>query len=320
MIPTLSKAESLAIARRSVVVSIAVNGGLAIVKGIAGFLGNSYALIADAIESASDVLSSIVVWSGLKVAASPATERHPYGKGRAETLSAVVVALMLLVAAITIARQSIGEIRTPHHAPAPFTLVVLVGVILAKEGLFRFVFKTGEVTASTAVKTDAWHHRSDAITSAAAFLGISVALIAGKGYESADDWAALVAAAVIGFNAYNLLVPALRELTDVSPDKNIELEIRRLAESVQGVQGTHRCWVRKLGFDYFVELDIVVDGALTVSRGHDIAHDVQTTIRDAMPTISRVMVHVEPQSEFGRYKMPWEEGGRGGAAPDESDR
>lgn len=263
-------------------------------------------MIADAIESTSDVLSSIIVWTGLKIAAAPANERHPYGKGRAETIAAVIVALTLFGAAILIAKESISEIRTPHHAPAAWTLGVLVGVIIVKETLFRFVFKVGETSASRAVKTDAWHHRSDAITSAAAFVGISIALVAGKGYESADDWAALLASAVIGFNAWNLLVPALRDLVDASPENAVELEIRKIADQVEQVRGTHRCWVRKLGFDYFVELDVLVDGKLSVEEGHNIAHDVQNAVRDQIPTISRVMVHVEPDTGFGRFKLPWE--------------
>jgi cation diffusion facilitator family transporter len=293
-------------ARRSTLIGIAVNGGLALIKGTAGLLGNSFALVADAIESLTDVISSIVVWTGLRVAASPPSQRHPFGKGRAETLAALVVSLTLLVAAVAIARQSVFEIRTPHHAPAPFTLVVLVVVIVTKELLFRFVFRVAQEVSSTAVKTDAWHHRSDAITSAAAFVGISIALIGGKGYESADDWAALVASAIIAINAWNLLVPALRELTDASPDTAIESQIRTIATTVPGVHGTHRCWVRKLGFDHYVDLDVLVDPDITVRDGHDIAHNVQQAIRDAVPYVTRVMVHIEPVDEYGRHKLEWE--------------
>lgn len=293
-------------ARKSTVVGIFVNGGLALVKGTAGILGNSFALVADAIESLTDVISSIVVWAGLRVAAAPPTERHPFGKGRAETLAAVVVAVMLLAAAYAIARQSVFEIRTPHHAPAPFTLVVLLAVVAIKEVLFRFVIKVGEDVSSTAVKTDAWHHRSDAITSAAAFIGISVALIGGKGYESADDWAALFAAGIIATNAWNLLVPGLRELTDASPDRAIEERIRTIAAGVPGVHGTHRCWVRKLGFDHYVDLDVLVDPTISVREGHNIAHDVQKAIREVAPYVTRVMVHIEPFDEYGRHKLDWE--------------
>ena len=307
MTPAPQNRQSAALqARRSTLVGIAVNGCLALIKGAAGLLGNSFALVADAIESLTDVISSMVVWAGLRVAASPPSQRHPFGKGRAETLAAVVVSLTLLVAAVAIARQSVFEIRTPHHAPAPFTLVVLVVVIVSKELLFRFVFRVAEEVSSTAVKTDAWHHRSDAITSAAAFVGISIALIGGKGYESADDWAALVASAIIATNAWNLLVPALRELTDASPGTAIESQIRTIATTVEGVHGTHRCWVRKLGFDHYVDLDVLVDPDITVRDGHDIAHDVQQAIRDAVPYVTRVMVHIEPVDEYGRHKLEWE--------------
>lgn len=221
---------------RSTLVGIGFNILLAAVKGIAGFLGNSYALIADAIESTSDILSSLIVWGGLKIASKPPDEDHPYGHGKAEPLAAAVVALALIGAAFTIVFQSIHEIITPHHAPAPFTLIVLVAVVAVKESLFRFVFKIGIAVNSTAVRTDAWHHRSDAITSSAAFVGISVALIGGAGYESADDWVALLASAVIAYNAYRLFVPAISELMDTSPSGGLEANVRKAAVTVEGVQ------------------------------------------------------------------------------------
>jgi cation diffusion facilitator family transporter len=293
-------------ALRSTLVGIVINGVLVAVKATAGVLGHSYALVADAVESGSDVISSLVVFFGLKIASQPPSEKHPYGKGRAEAVAAVVVAIALFLAAAGIAIYSVREIETPHHAPEPFTLWVLGAVVFVKEALFRFVFKTGESVTSTAVKADAWHHRSDAITSLAAFIGISIALIGGKGYESADDWAALVAAAVIFLNAYLLVRPALSELTDATPDSAIGQQIRSVAVTVPGVQGTHRCWVRKTGFDYFVELDVLVEGSTTVREGHNIAHNVVDAVRDAMPFVTRVIVHVEPSDEYGRYKLEWE--------------
>lgn len=279
---------------RSTLLGIGINALLAAIKAAAGFLGNSYALIADAIESMSDVISSIIVWIGLKVATRPPDTNHPYGHGKAEPLAAAVVALALLAAAISIVLQSLHEIRTPHHAPAPFTLAVLVLVVLTKEMLFRFVFKVGDETQSTAVKGDAWHHRSDALTSAAAFIGISIALLGGKGYESADDWAALLASGVIAFNAFTILRNALAELTDASPDARIERSVRTTAGAVEGVIGLDKCHVRKLGFDYYVDLDVIVNSELSVRQGHEIAHRVQDAIRAANPNISKVLVHVEP--------------------------
>ena len=192
-------------------------------------------------------------------------ENHPYGHGKAEPLAAMAVSLVLFAAAAGVAIQSVREIRLPHHAPAPFTLVVLVVVIVIKETLFRYVFRVGDDVRSTAVKSDAWHHRADALTSIGAFIGISVALIGGQGYEAADDWAALFAAFVIALNAFSLLKPALEELTDAKPSPEFEAEVRRVAARHPEVVGTHKCHVRKMGFDYYVDLDVIVD---EIGRAH----------------------------------------------------
>lgn len=279
---------------RSTLIGIGVNLFLAASKGTAGVLGHSYALVADAVESLMDIASSIIVWMGLRYSVKPPDENHPYGHGKAEPLAAMAVSLAMFGAAAGVAVQSVREIRLPHHAPAPFTLIVLVLVILIKETLFRYVFSVGDDTRSTAVKSDAWHHRSDALTSLGAFIGISVALIGGRGYEAADDWAALFAAFIIALNAYSLLRPALDELTDAKPDPALEAEVRRVAALHPEVVGTHKCHVRKMGFDYYVDLDVIVDGAMTVTRGHEIAHDVQAAIRAANPLFSKVLIHVEP--------------------------
>jgi cation diffusion facilitator family transporter len=282
------------IGMRSTLVGIAANLFLAVIKGVAGFIGNSYALIADAIESTTDVASSFIVWGGLKISASPPDEDHPYGHGKAEPLAAFVVALTLLVAALGIAIQSIREIVTPHHAPEPFTLAVLVLVVTVKEVLFRFVFRIGEKVQSTAVKGDAWHHRSDAITSTAAFVGISISLVGGAGYESADDIAALLASGIILINAYRIFRPALDEIMDAAPSPKIEDAVRAVASQVDGVMSLEKCLVRKVGFSYYVDLHVTVNGELSVRRGHDIARAVKATIRNHMPAISEVLVHIEP--------------------------
>lgn len=279
---------------RSTLIGISVNVILAVIKGTAGIVGHSYALVADAVESTMDIASSLIVWMGLRYSVKPPDENHPYGHGKAEPLAAMTVSLALFAAAAGVAIQSVREIRMPHHAPAPFTLVVLVLVIVVKETLFRYVFEVGDTTRSTAVKSDAWHHRSDALTSVGAFIGISIALVGGAGYEAADDWAALFAAFVIALNAYLLLRPALEELTDATPDPALEAQVRAVARQMPGVVGTHKCHVRKMGFDYYVDLDVIVDGEITVTRGHEIAHDVQNAVRAANPLFSKVLIHVEP--------------------------
>lgn len=267
---------------------------LAIIKGIAGFFGNSYALIADAIESFSDVFSSLVLWFGLKLAARPPDEDHPYGHGKAEPIATVIVALALLVAASIITIESIENLVTPHEVPETFTLFVLLGVIGTKELMFRYVIKVGEETKSSAVKADAFHHRSDAITSGAAFIGISIALIGGEGYEGADDWAALLAAVVILYNAVRIVRPALAEIMDAAPSEEILEKVKGIAASVDKVTGLDKCFVRKMGFDYYVDLHVVVNGNLTVREGHKIAHEVKDAILAAYPRINDVLVHIEP--------------------------
>ncbi|MBM4167739.1 MAG: cation transporter [Ignavibacteria bacterium] len=279
---------------RSTFFGIVTNTVLAAIKGIAGVVGNSYALIADAVESATDIASSLIVWGGLKISGIPPDADHPYGHGKAEPLAAIVISLALVAAAIGIGIQSVREIITPHHAPAPFTLIVLLAVVITKELLFRFVFAVGSRIESTAVMGDAWHHRSDAITSTAAFIGISIALIGGPGYESADDWAALFASVIITANAYRILRPAVNEVMDAAPSSVVEDEVRRTAQRVEGVIALEKCFIRKMGFSYYVDLHVTVDGKISVRAGHDIAREVKTTICRTHPTVADVLVHIEP--------------------------
>ncbi len=285
---------------RSTLLGMAVNACLAIIKGIAGVVGNSYALVADAIESAADVVTSIVVLLGVRMAGKPADTNHPYGHGKFEPLAAAVVSLTLFGAAVLIMVESVQEILTPHHAPAPFTLAVLLGVVIIKEGLARYVGRAAEGIGSVAIKTDSFHHRADAITSAAAFIGISVAIYGGPGFEIADDIAALVAAVVIAINALILFRPALSELLDTAPAPEIAQSIREIALRVPGVLGTHKCGVRKVGFVYFVDIDVLCNPDETIRHGHEVAHNVGEAIHSALPAVAKVLVHVEPADDFGR--------------------
>lgn len=267
---------------------------LAAVKIFTGIIGNSYALIADGIESLTDIFTSSIVLTGLYFAAKPADEDHPYGHGKAEPFAGIAVSFGIFIAAMVIVVQSVYEIITPHHAPAPFTLIVLVLVIIIKEALFRFVIKVGTTVNSIAVKSDAWHHRSDAITSAAAFIGISIALIGGEGFESADDFAALFASVIIIFNAYRIFKPALFELLDTAPPVKTIQKVRDVAVKVENVMGIDKCYVRKMGFDYFVDIHVLVDANLPVFKGHEIAHKVKDELMKEYSNISDVLVHIEP--------------------------
>jgi len=270
-----------------------VNSIFAIAKILGGFFGHAYVLIADGIESGLDVAGSFVIWSGLKVAARPPDASHPYGHGKAEPIAAMIVAVGVVAAAVGLAIQSVREIFLPHHAPAPYTLVILVVVIVIKETLFRYVNRIGRDIDSTAVQTDAWHHRSDALTSAAAFIGISVALIGGRRWQSADDWAAIFACAVIATNGIRLLRPAFYEIMDTAPRKIVK-SVCSVASSVPGVIDVENCRARKMGLDFYVDLHVGVDGNISVHEGHEIAHRVKAAIQQSNSRVADVLVHIEP--------------------------
>jgi cation diffusion facilitator family transporter len=281
-------------AARVALLGLLINVVLASVKIVAGVIGHAYVLIADGIESALDIGGSIVIWGGLTVAARPPDETHPYGHGKAEPIAAIAVALGVLAAATGLAIESVREILTPHHGPAPFTLAILIVVIVVKEILFRYVNRLGREAESTAVQTDAWHHRSDALTSTAAFVGISAALLGGEAWYSADDWAALFACAVIAANGVRLALPAFQEIMDTAPRGRIVRAICGVASSVPGVVEVEKCRARKMGLDFYVDLHARVDGNISVHEGHEIAHRVKAAIQKSNPRVADVLVHIEP--------------------------
>lgn len=286
--------DKVKISQRSVVLSIILNTILAIGKGITGVLGNSYALIADAIESTTDIFASILVLIGVRYSAKPPDENHPYGHGRAEALFTFIVVGFLVVSATVIAFQAIINIQRPHETPEVFTLYVLGAVILFKEASYHYVNRQAKRLNSTVLRAEAWHHRSDAISSLFAFVGILIAVILGDGYEIADDIAALIASILILVNAYRIFRPALGEIMDEHVYQDLELEIRSIAEAVDGVKGIEKCFIRKTGMFYYVEIHVIVDANITVESGHLIGHNVKEEIRDNIDGIRDVHTHVEP--------------------------
>ncbi|MFA9191792.1 cation diffusion facilitator family transporter [Flavobacterium sp. FZUC8N2.13] len=277
--------------------SIIGNTCLAIIKGLAGFFGNSYALIADAIESTTDIFASFLVLFGIKYSNRPADENHPYGHGRAEPLITFLVVGFLITSATIIAYESILNIQAPHNLPKSWTLFVLGAIIIWKEYSFQLVMKRSIETNSSALKADAWHHRSDAITSVAAFIGISIALILGKGYESADDWAALFASGFIFYNSYLIFRPALGEIMDEHLYDDLIEHIRTVASQVDGIIDTEKCFIRKSGMKYHVDLHAIVSAEISVKEGHQLAHILKDTLRKDIPELGHVLIHVEPDDE-----------------------
>jgi len=274
--------------------SIIGNVCLSIIKGLAGFFGNSYALIADAIESTTDIFSSLLVLFGIKYSSRPADENHPYGHGRAEPLITFLVVGFLITSATIIAYESISNINNPHDLPKSWTLIVLGLIIIWKEYSFRLVMKKSKESNSSSLRADAWHHRSDAITSVAAFIGISIALLFGKGYESADDWAALFAAGFIFYNSYLIFRPALGEIMDEHLYDDLVDEIRKVSLQVDGIVDTEKCFIRKAGMKYHVDLHAIVDADISVREGHELAHNLKDTLRMQISELGHVLIHIEP--------------------------
>ncbi|MBE8720567.1 cation diffusion facilitator family transporter [Sphingobacterium pedocola] len=278
--------------------SILGNLLLAIVKWLAGFFGNSFALIADAIESTADIFSSILVLLGIKYSKRPPDETHPYGHGRIEPLVTFMVVIFLVISATVIAYQSIINLRTPHEPPKAWTLIVLGIIIIWKEAAYQLIARKGKELNSSTLKAEAWHHRADAITSVAAFIGISIALWLGDGYEYADDWAALVASVLILYNCYKIFRPALGEIMDENLHNDVVDDVRKKSLNVAGVMATDKCFVRKIGMEYLVDLQAVVSPDISVKEGHDIAHALKDYLMQSIPDIGNVFVHIEPFSDI----------------------
>jgi cation diffusion facilitator family transporter len=294
MAPPLSNEQK---AIQTTYFSIVSSAILAVIKGVTGYFGNSYALIADAIESTTDVFASILVLFGLKYSSKAADEDHPYGHGRAEPLITFIVVGFLITSATIIAVESIQHIRTPHDLPKSYTLIVLGAIIGWKEISYRLVIRKSKETNSSSLRADAWHHRSDAITSVAAFIGISIALVFGKGYESADDWAALFASGFILYNSYLIFRPALGEIMDENMHQDLVRQIRKVALTVEGIRGTEKCFIRKAGMKFHVDLHALVDAHITVKEGHHLSHKLKDILRQELPELGHVLIHIEPSQD-----------------------
>jgi cation diffusion facilitator family transporter len=273
------------------------NIGLVLLKLVTGLVGSSYALVADAIESSTDVFSSLIVWRGLQITGKPPDEEFRYGYGKAESIATAVVSLMLIAAAICITILAVREIITPHKSPEPFTLIVLGGVILVKEFLFRRVLAVGRQTGSTAVMADAWHHRSDALTSATAFIGIAIGVWGGAGWESADDWAAVVAAVIMTANGIRMMRAAVNDLMDRVPETDLVERIAQAAQSPRGVLAIEKLRVRKLGLKYSVDVHVQADPNLSLRDAHVLSGKVKGAVRANVPAVDEVLVHMEPYEE-----------------------
>jgi len=276
------------------ILTMCTNLVLMLVKLWAGVVGNSSALIADGIESAADILVSLITWSGFTLSLRPADEKHPFGHGKIEALTGVFSGVALIGAATFISWQAIGELGNEQSSPEWFTLPVLIFVVIIKESLSRYMLGLGEVSGSRAIEGDAWHHRSDAMTSGAAAIGICIALLGGPAYAAADEWAALFACLIIVVNGWRIIHAAMYEALDGAVAPELEAEVRLHAQDIPGVAGIEKCLIRKSGIGYFVEIHVEVPGTMPVSEGHALGHDVKAHLIKTMPNLVDVVVHLEP--------------------------
>lgn len=271
------------------------NVSLAAVKILVGAVGSSYALIADGIESLADCLSSLIVWNGLRVGSKQADHDHPYGHGKAEAVAAFLAGLGLVVSALIIAWHAGQELLRPHKSPALFTLPALLAIILVKEGLFQFTSRAARRHNSTALRAEAWHHRSDSLTSLGVLAGISIAVFAGPQYAYFDDVAACLVTLLILYNAARIMRPALDELMDRRLDNAEAQAILKEIEGVSGVLEVETLIVRRSGRGLIVDVHVEVDPQISVHAGHHIAHLVKDRLLALpAPPVLHVTTHVEP--------------------------
>jgi len=293
--------------RRLILTGVAANVLLALAKIAGGVLGRSHALIADGIESSLDVLSSGMMWLAVKYAGRPPDHDHPYGHGKMESLAAVAGSLLLIIAGLGLGYRSVMEIialstnSTAADVPAPFTLIILAATITTKELLFRWFHRRGGEIGSRALQADALHHRSDALTSLAALVGISAALMGGPAWAQADDWAALFSCGLIAFNGVGMLRGAMGDILDEQESSEITERILSLTLAVPGVTSVEKCRVRKSGLSRLADLHVRVAGERTVREGHEIAHRVKDVLLAAPMHLGDVTVHIEPEEVACAY-------------------
>lgn len=287
-------ADGFARGIRAARAGIAANALLALVKGAAGIAGNSFALVADAVESLGDILGSLVVWSGLRVSVQHPDPEYPYGHGKAEPIAAAVVGLMLLLAGGGIVIRAVQGMLVPHAVPKAWTLAVLVVVIVVKEGFFRRIIQMAAETGSHALTADAWHHRSDAISSLAAFVGVGIAVLGGPSWYWADEAAAIVAGILIFINGVAILRPAVHDLMDGAPDADLVRRVREVAEAVGGVHSTEKLMARRVGTRIWIDLHVQADATMSLHDAHALGHKVKRAICETFPLVENVLVHMEP--------------------------
>ncbi|MCB1849272.1 MAG: cation transporter [Gammaproteobacteria bacterium] len=286
-------------AKRVTQLGTAADAGLTFAKIGIGILGNSAALVAEGLHSAADLLFDLVVLVGMKMARKEADEDHPYGHGKFESLATLILSLILLFVALGIVWDAAGRIQSHEalSAPATITLLVALGAMIVKEFLYQYTVRVGRRIGSKIIIANAWHHRSDAIASFAALIGIAGAIM---GWPILDPIAAIGVAFFVGKVGVEIAIDSLKELTDAATaiDREVHDTIQRIINEHPEVKSAHLVKARKMGPDIMVDVHVVVDSFLTVSEGHQIADQVEKTLVRQIQDVTSVMVHVDTQDDM----------------------
>ncbi|MCA9090384.1 MAG: cation transporter [Planctomycetaceae bacterium] len=289
-----SISELYADATRAALLGLGVNLALGIAKLVGGLVGSSFALIADAVNSLGDVVTTVVVLLALRVAQRPADAEHPYGHTRAEGIAASNVAVLIIISAMVVGWEAIQRLSHPHAVPPMWTLWLAGANIVIKEGLYRYKIKVGKRTGSGAMIANAWDHRSDALCALAVLLGLLAIRLGGPRFIWADEAASLVVMGAIIWSGVQLFRTSASDLMDVQADPELVERIRAAARQVKDVRDVETLWVRKSGLEFFADIHIEVDQHLTVAAGHRIGHEVKDRLLRDFPRLRDVLVHLEP--------------------------
>jgi cation diffusion facilitator family transporter len=273
-----------------------VSGALAVIKIAAGISGHSTAVVADGLESAADVIASGFVLFGLTLASKPADDNHPYGHGRVETLTGLLIGLVLMVGGALISWNSIRRVGLPHEPLAAFVVWPLLISIAAKTALASLKFRYGRKLQSDALTADAWNDATDTISAIAALIAVGLTLLDRLRFAEADRYGGFVVGLIVISAGIRVARQTAMQLMDTMPDARLIGQIREAAFAVPGVRGVEKCFARKTGFKYHVDLHLEVDPEMTVRQSHELAHEVRMHIRERLDWVADVLVHVEPAS------------------------
>jgi cation diffusion facilitator family transporter len=282
------------IGQRVAIAGMLVSGALAVIKITAGLAGHSTAVVADGFESAGDVLASGFVLFGLTIAARPADADHPYGHGRFETLTGLLIGLVLIGGGALISYSSISRIGQPHEPVATFVVGPLLLSLLAKTILATVKFRYGRRLASASLTADAWNDAMDTLSAVAALTAVMLTLSDPARFGEADRYGGCVVGMIVVFAGLGVSRETTIQQMDTMPGEDMIAEIRAAARSVDGVRGVEKCYARKTGLKYHVDLHLEVDPEMTVRRSHGLGHDVRERIMERVPWVADVLVHVEP--------------------------